>query len=428
MKPKRALEANLSPGEDPHSHPHPPPQSQSLAGRSATERVPRAVLHVCAGNLRGGIETFLLGLARRPPPTAVERQAFAVIRDGWLRQSLDAAAAEVFPIGPLRLGRPWTIPQTGRRLLDALRSPGPGSGRPFNRVVFHGLWPFALLSSFAREARAWGELPAELALVLWMHDHFGKGHWTEALAQLRGGWPDVIVCNSLGTAGTLARSRWKDAVPIQVIRCPVDPLPREWFLDPHRQDVRRRLRTPDAAVVIAIAARFDSWKGHSLLLEALIRLKRERPGLPSWCLWVLGAAQRPFEEALLKDWKEQARRGGLIEGEDLRFLGLRDDVAAVLAAADVYCQPNTAAEPFGLAFVEALAAGLPVLTTSQGGAEREILTSACGALVTPGDGAVAALAAVLGDWIADPSTRRALGRAGPDRARDLCDPAAFFVP
>lgn len=392
----------------------------------------RGVLHVCAGNLRGGVETFLEGLARRPLPAGVERQAFAVIREGWLLQALGALDAEVIPIGPLRLGRPWTIPGTGRRLVQALRGPD----RPFDRVVFHGLWPFALLSPFAREARSFGELPGEPAIVLWMHDHFGKRHWTEALAQLRSGWPDAIVCNSEGTARTLTGSRWHGSVPVHVIRCPVDPLPSAWFSAEHRQEVRRRLHTPEDAVVIAIAARFDTWKGHAVLLEALARMKRERPGLPCWRLWVLGAAQRPFEQELLKEWREQARRGGLSvsEGDDgdgygeLMFLGLRDDVSAVLAAADVYCQPNTAPEPFGLAFVEALAAGLPVLTTRQGGAEGEIVTPACGAIVPPGDQAADALAAVLGDWIVDGPTRQSLGRGGPDRARELCDPSRFFVP
>ena len=67
----------------------------------------------------------------------------------------------------------------------------------------------------------------------------------------------------------------------------------------------------------------------------------------------------------------------------MRFLGERRDVAACMRAADIHCQPNTAPEPFGLAFVEALYAGLPVVTTALGGA-LEILTDACGVLVPAG--------------------------------------------
>ena len=50
---------------------------------------------------------------------------------------------------------------------------------------------------------------------------------------------------------------------------------------------------------------------------------------------------------------------------------------ALLAAADLFCQPNTAPEPFGLSLVEALQAGLPVVTSGIGGA-CEIVDASCG--------------------------------------------------
>ena len=66
--------------------------------------------------------------------------------------------------------------------------------------------------------------------------------------------------------------------------------------------------------------------------------------------------------------------------ERVRFLGERADVPDLLGAADIHCQPNSSPEPFGLAFVEALHAALPVVTSDAGGA-REIVTPACGVLV-----------------------------------------------
>jgi glycosyltransferase involved in cell wall biosynthesis len=104
----------------------------------------------------------------------------------------------------------------------------------------------------------------------------------------------------------------------------------------------------------------------------------------------------------------------------VRFLGERRDVAACMRAADIHCQPNTGPEPFGLAFVEALYAGLPVVTTALGGA-LEIVTDACGVLVPAGD--AAALTRALRRLILDPDARRRLGSAGPSRARELCDPS-----
>jgi glycosyltransferase involved in cell wall biosynthesis len=105
----------------------------------------------------------------------------------------------------------------------------------------------------------------------------------------------------------------------------------------------------------------------------------------------------------------------------VRFLGQRSDVRRLLAAADIYCQPNTSPDSFGLTFVEGLLAQLPVVTTAMGGA-LEIVDSSCGVLVQPHDSG--ALATCLRHLILDPDWRSSLGSAGPCRARRLCDPAS----
>ena len=97
--------------------------------------------------------------------------------------------------------------------------------------------------------------------------------------------------------------------------------------------------------------------------------------LSGWVCWTAGGAQRPAEAAYLAELRQTAARLGI--AERVRFLGQRTDVPHLLAAADVHCQPNTGPEPFGLAFVEALAAGRPVVTTALGGA-LEIVDETCG--------------------------------------------------
>jgi glycosyltransferase involved in cell wall biosynthesis len=91
----------------------------------------------------------------------------------------------------------------------------------------------------------------------------------------------------------------------------------------------------------------------------------------------------------------------------------------LLAAADIFCQPNTAGEPFGIVFIEALNAHLPVVTSNLGGA-REIVDDTCGVLVPTSD--VPALSETLRKLIQDPVLRKSLGSNGPTRARGLCDP------
>jgi glycosyltransferase involved in cell wall biosynthesis len=97
------------------------------------------------------------------------------------------------------------------------------------------------------------------------------------------------------------------------------------------------------------------------------------------------------------------------------------DVARLLAAADIHCQPNTGPEPFGITFIEALYAGLPVVTTAIGGA-LEIVDGSCGIMIELND--PAALAEALGRLIEDRELRTRLGAAGPARATALCEPRA----
>ena len=104
----------------------------------------------------------------------------------------------------------------------------------------------------------------------------------------------------------------------------------------------------------------------------------------------------------------------------VEFLGDRSDVPHLLSGSDIYCQPNTEPEAFGISLIEAMAAGLPVVTSALGGA-KEIVDETCGVLVAPHD--VATLASELSALLENRVRRERLGANGPARARALCDPA-----
>ena len=120
----------------------------------------------------------------------------------------------------------------------------------------------------------------------------------------------------------------------------------------------------------------------------------------------------------MQSLRDSAERLGI--ADRVRFLGHRSDVPVLLNLSDIFCQPNLAPEPFGVSMVEAMAAGLPVVTSAAGGA-LEIVNESCGVLVPVGD--AKALAAALERLIQDSAERERLGRAGPIRASELCDPA-----
>ena len=138
------------------------------------------------------------------------------------------------------------------------------------------------------------------------------------------------------------------------------------------------------------------WKRTDLALEISARL-------PDLRLDVAGAVLPGDDPAFLTALRARAERPDL--AGRVRFLGAVDDVRAALADAHVllHCADR---EPFGLALVEALAAGRPVAAPAAGG-PLEIVTPACGRLYAPGDADAGATAvrALLADPAAPAAAR-----------------------
>ena len=351
------------------------------------------VLHVYSGNLFGGIESILATIARSKHAAAGDHQ-FALCFEGRLSTELRAAGAAVHHLTPVTLRKPHTLARARRALRAVLDSRG------FERVICHAPWSQGLFGSVVRRAGC--------SLVFWAHDLMTGRHWTERLA--RRAAPDLVICNSRFTQRSL--DVLYPGIPSAVLYAPVAmPSPSTAA---GRQHVRASLDTGPDDVVIVQACRSEEWKGHELLLDALIEMRM----VPNWTWWQVGGAQRPREQAFLARLRGRARRAGV--ADRIRWVGERTDTRDILAAADIYCQPNLEPEPFGISFIEALAARLPVVTTRQGAAE-EIVDESCGALVQPGD--VGQLATVLRDLVSDERGRKRLGTTGPARAQRLCDPS-----
>jgi glycosyltransferase involved in cell wall biosynthesis len=351
------------------------------------------VLHIVSGRLYGGVETALVTMALCRMLCAEIEPEFALCFDGRLRDELTAAGAPVHMLGEVRVRRPLSVFRARRRLTELLDE------RATDVVVSHMAWAQAIFGPVASKSG--------VPLVFWAHDATDTLHWLDRWARLTP--PDLAICNSHFTAATMLRLYPR--VATQVVYCPVTP---PAFNTSDRTEVRRELNTPADATVIVQVSRMEQWKGQRLHLETLGQLR----DLPGWVCWIVGSAQRPQEVRYERELHAVAKQHGI---EDrVRFTGQRSDVPRILAAADIYCQPNTSPEPFGLTLIEALQAGLPVITTAMGGA-TEVVDDSCGILVPPGS--TADLASALRLLVDDAQLRRRMGELGPARACELTDPA-----
>lgn len=353
-------------------------------------RKPLRVLHLSAGNLYGGIETFLVTLARCQ--RASMDSVFGLCFDAQVARELRLAGAEVRQLGSTRLSRPWTVRQARQTLVDLLSREG------FDVVICHGTWPLTVFGGTVSKSG--------VPLAYWAHSPPMR-HFLDRLAARAN--PQLVITNSRFTLGE-HRAVFPDSSKV-VLRYPVLPNAVDDRLVARRA-LRRELRTPDEDVVIVCSSRLEPWKGHRLLLGALAGMQK----VGGWTAWIAGGAQRKQESEYLADLTKQAVDSGL--SSRVRFVGQRTDVPSILAASDIHCQPNTGPEPFGIAFIEALYAGLPVVTSNLGAAS-EIVTSACGLLVAAD---VGPLTEALSRLVQSEETRMELAAGGPSRAAEMCGP------
>ncbi|MDG4802593.1 glycosyltransferase [Micromonospora sp. WMMD980] len=195
-------------------------------------------------------------------------------------------------------------------------------------------------------------------------------------------WHDRIVCTTRWAAEEFGRL---DGPPVELVPLGVD-------LDtfhPRRADPMLRERYADHTEVLLVhCARLSVEKRPELAVAALARLRRA--GVPA--VLVL-AGDGPLRPAL-------ARRAAGLPVHFTGFLPDRSAVAALLATADVVVAPGPV-ETFGLAGLEALACGTPVVANASSALPEVVGAGGLAAYGTP---------AAFADAV-----RRLLDRAEPDR-------------
>jgi glycosyltransferase involved in cell wall biosynthesis len=175
-----------------------------------------------------------------------------------------------------------------------------------------------------------------------------------------------------------------------------------------RKAVRAELNMPEDAMIVGMAARIEAWKGQGDLIQAFAQVAGAHP--EAYLMIIGEGTDRPRLEQL-------AATTGF--ANRIRFTGFRSDVPRLLAAMDVFGHPSQG-EPFGLAVLEASAAGIPVVAYNDGGIP-EIVVDGMTGLLTPRE-EIPPLASALDTLLKDPARSKAMGAAGRERARNAFSP------
>jgi glycosyltransferase involved in cell wall biosynthesis len=306
----------------------------------------RPVLIASYSGLLGGAERVLLDCATRLP-----RPALVACPEGPLAAAVRAAGLRHAEIGAgsLRLG--------ARHLAGLARMAWEVGG------LVHRHRPVALVAWSARAVLAVALVPRRPATVAVLHDLDRGAVRVAVRAALRRS--DGVVATSRAVAGGLDATILHPGVDLEAF----SPLP-----------------PPGGPPKALFLGALVGWKRPDLALEIAARM-------PELHLTIAGAPLPGDDDP------------GLKAGENVTFAG---HVDARTALADAHVLLHCAdAEPFGLALVEALACGRPVVAPAAAG-PLEIVTGGAGRLYPPGDAGAAA--AALREVLADPAAPAAARR------------------
>lgn len=353
------------------------------------------IAFVCDHVEVGGAEQMILNIFRALDPARFRCRVICLKRAGPLGAEFEAAG---FPLEVLgRGGRhdPRTVPQLVRRF----RATGT------DVVLVHHMHP-APLTLGRLAARLSGRAAVVVPHGMDTVSRSGSGHrvlprrdvetmfLSSAIVWLAAAQRDYFHRDEHVGRHWWSRTR-EVVIPNGISVGPV-PTPEE------RSAARRALDLRDDDFVLGIVARLEAVKAHEVLLDVVAKLAPGRPNLKLVCI---GGGSRKAELSALA---EQLGIGGQV-----RFTGVRRDVAALLPAIDVGCL-SSRYECAPLSVIECMAAGAPVVTADVGAVRDMVDDGVQGYVVPAGD--TGAFTDRIQRLMDDPELLARLGTQARDRA------------
>lgn len=346
------------------------------------------IVHVISDLDTGGAEAMLAKLVQGMDRARFTNTVISLTNRGQLAEQIESLGVAVHTLG---MRRGWPDLSALPRLIRLLRTLKP-------TLVQSWLYHADLLSLLAVK---WLGHP----LLLWnlrcsdmdLTKYRPLTRWVQRVLAWWSAAPAVIVVNS--EAGKQAHERlgyhprrW-------------EAIPNGFDLDQFRPDVklrgmrRQEWRVPDDAVVIALVARVDAMKDHATFLEGACQITQAR--------------HRAYFMLIGKDTELLA--GTVVTmglTERVHLLGYRRDVSSLLPGMDIVCLSSAFGEGFPNVLGEAMACGIPCVSTDVGDA-RSIIANT-GLVVPPRS--PSSLANALIELIdRGPAVRAELGRSARQR-------------
>lgn len=161
----------------------------------------------------------------------------------------------------------------------------------------------------------------------------------------------------------------------------------------------------DGMAVVGCLGRLEIRKGHRYLIDAAARLKAQGVKV----IYRI-AGDGPLRAKL----QANIAKAGL--GNEMHLVGFIDDSAKFLASVDMVAMPSLY-EGLGVAALEAMAAGKPVVASRVGGLAESVVDRVTGLLVPPRD--AVALASGIAELVKSPALAKTLGQQGQERAQQI---------
>lgn len=349
---------------------------------------PLALLFLDQYATLGGGQRILCGMVNR----ALERgyRVGVAIPEGPLRPILAALGAEVYALDVPALENQSSAALSAVRMLAGLWR--------IRTQMEHAVAAFSPDLIHVNGARV---LPATFGLrsiPVIFHAHTVQAPWSAAVTRylLRRSGASRVIAPSNFMAGWVQKSYGIDPSEIFVVSNWADPqflYAAHPMLGQSPLKVREEMRVGVIGRITRIKGQIDALKAVQIARESGLDIR-------------LVVAGRPDEVYL-----EELRALAAGSVANLEVLDAVDDVVPLLLSLDIALVPSLCEESFGLAAVEAMALGVPVVAYDSGALPEVI--GAAGVLVPVGD--VGQLAASIIRLAGDPAERERLGEAGRDR-------------